>query len=108
MIKEISVSIAETKAKLSEKIRTCRELDRTYVITSHGKPKAVLISYETYLSLTEERIPPRTIDEKQWKKRRASKREAAHEIKKLFDEKKLSRKGQKGYKTRAVKRMERN
>lgn len=107
-MKEISVSVAETKAKLSEKIRTCRELDRTYIITSHGKPKAVLMSYEAYLDLAEEKTTPRTIDENEWKKQRVSKREAAHEIKKLFDERKLSRKGQKGYKKRAVKRMDRS
>lgn len=96
---EINISVAEMKAKLSEKIRTCRELDRTFVITSHGKPRAVLISYEAYMGMTEERTPQRRINAKTW----VQKREATHDIKNLFDEKKLSRKGQKGYKRRAVK-----
>ena len=102
----IAISVAEAKAKLSEKIRVCRSLDRTFVITSHGRPKAVLISYEAYLSMAEGGMTSRTLDTKRWKEQRASRREVAHEIKELFDEKRLSRKGQKGYKRRAVKRME--
>ena len=101
---EINISIAEMKAKLSEKIRACRELDRSFVITSHGKPRAVLISYEAYRGMTEQQSAPRRIKAKEWVKQQ----EAVHDIKNLFDEKKLSRKGQKGYKQRAVKRMDKD
>jgi prevent-host-death family protein len=103
---EIAVSVAEAKAKLSEKIRACRELDRTFIITNHGKPRAVLMSYEAYARLTEEEGTAREIDMASWHKTRRERKEVAREIKGLFDEKKLSRKGQKGYKRRAVKRME--
>jgi prevent-host-death family protein len=96
---EINISVAEMKAKLSEKIHACRELDRVFVITSHGKPRAVLISYEAYMGMTEKRTPQRKIKAKEW----IQKQEVAHDIKNLFDEKKLTRKGQKGYKRRSVK-----
>ena len=101
---EITVSVAEMKARLSEKIRACRELDRTFVITSHGKPRAVLISYESYRGLTGQQGTPRRINAEAW----VENREVAHDIKELFDEKKLTRKGQKGYKRRAVKRMDKD
>ena len=106
MGREINVSVAETKAKLSEKIRACRELGRTFIITSHGKPRAVLMSYEAYAGLIEKEQEPTIMDAKRWHKERSRRKEVAREIKELFDERKLSRKGQKGYKRRAVKRME--
>ena len=106
MDKEIALSVAATKAKLSEKIRACRELDRTFVITSHGKPCAVLMSYDAYVRMREPTEPSSAIDAERRQEDYAKQREAAHEIKVLFDEKKLSRKGQKEYKRRAVKRME--
>lgn len=106
MGREINIPVAEAKAKLSEKIRACRELDRTFIITSHGKPRAVLMSYEAYAHLTEEENEPKEIDMDRWLTTRRERKEVARDIKGLFDEKKLSRKGQKGYKHRAVKRME--
>ncbi len=106
MDKEISLSVAETKAKLSEKIRACRELDRTFVITSHGKPCAVLMSYDAYARMREPAEPPLAIDAERRQEAYGKQREAVHDIKELFDEKKLSRKGQKKYKQRVVKRME--
>jgi prevent-host-death family protein len=108
MDKPVPISVAEAKAKLSEKIRACTELDRTFLITSHGKPRAVLMSYEAYANLAEGERQPKTIDLKAWKQTRTKRREVARDIKNLFEETKLSRKGQKGYKRRAVKKMEGN
>lgn len=102
------ISVAETKAKLSEKIRACKELGRVFVITSHGKPQAALMSYEAFARLSEKESEVQEIDMARWRETRAKRKEVSSEIKKLFDEKKLSRKGQKGYKQRAVKKMENN
>jgi prevent-host-death family protein len=102
----IPVSVAEAKARLSEKIRACGALNRVFLITSHGKPRAVLMSYEAYTAMAGEERTPVTIDAKAWTATCASQKEVAGDLKNLFDEKGLSRKGQKGYKQRTVKRME--
>jgi prevent-host-death family protein len=102
---EVFISVAEAKAKLSEKIHVGCELGRVFVITSHGRPRAVLLSYEHYMGLKHEPTLPRSISLAEWKKKGPKRREVAKSIKDLFDEKALSRKGQKGYKRHAVRQM---
>ena len=103
---EIFISVAEAKAKLSEKINAGCELGRVFVITSHGKPRAVLLSYEHYMGLKHEPTLPCSISLAEWKHKGPKQRHIANSIKSLFDKNALSRKGQKGYKRNAVKQIE--
>lgn len=43
--------LSEVKAKLSEQMRLIASEGKRIVITCNGKPSAVLLSYEDYLSL---------------------------------------------------------
>lgn len=98
------ISVAEAKAKLSEKINNAANRGRRFAITSYGRPKAVLIDYREYLALTEKPQGSnfaRTISLDTWKKDSKKNSEIIESISSLFDEKKLCRKGQKGYKTNA-------
>lgn len=96
-------SIAETKARLSEKIRRVVDNNRRFAITSHGKPKAVLISYKNYIALTSNQNKT----ENQEKVEDMSARDKKTVIKSVtsrFDEKLLSRKGQKDYKNEKIRK----
>ena len=56
--------------------------------------------------VTSKEHKPLVINARLWNKERSKHKEVARGIKELFDEKKLSRKGQKGYKRRLVREME--
>lgn len=101
------VSVAKTKARLSEKLRGVDANSRRYAITSHGRPMAVLISYKEYLALSQNKSldEPQKISLTEWKKGRSERRQVVDSIASLFDETKLTRKGQKGYKKNAVEKM---
>ena len=104
------ISVAEAKARLSEKLRRVTSRGRRFAITSHGKPQAVLMDYKEYLSLREKggRGVAEEMSLRDWQKRKKSRRQVVRSVSSLFDEKHLSRKGQKGYKKNAVRKMEKN
>lgn len=102
--------LAEVKAKLSEKIREIGG-GRRLLITSHGRPQAVLISYQDYLVLLQERSDSQSqavgrIDFQQWKSEKGKRKEVASSILRYFDPTKLPRKGQKEYKRRRVAKFD--
>ena len=100
------VSVAETKSKLSEKIRNIINRGRKYAITSHGKPKVVLIGYQEYIALAEGvKTKPRKISLEKWKSDASKRGEVINSVSSLFDKSTLSRKGQKEYKKNEVKKM---
>lgn len=101
------ISVAETKARLSEKLSSAVLKGRRFAITSHGKPKAVILGYKDYLSLIENPSPeaPEEISLGEWKKNKKKRSEVVKSISSLFEETRLSRKGQKGYKKDAVSKM---
>ena len=98
------VSVAEVKAKLSEKLRRVSSHGRRFAITSHGKPKAVLLSYKNYIALLEKRnegeIEKISIDE--WKKDAKRRKKIVDSVSSLFDLNKLSRKRQRVHKGSVV------
>lgn len=102
------VSVAETKAKLSEKLNSVESKGRRFAITSHGKPKAVIIGYKDYISLVENAVAPsgNEIPIGSLKKKVAQRKNIIDSVASLFDDTKLTRKGQKGYKREAVGKME--
>ncbi len=104
------ISIAETKARLSEKIKNTETRGRRYVITSHGKPKAVLLNYKDYIALIDEddRSTGETINLNEWIKKKEGRQKVVDSVASLFDESKLTRKGQKEYKNGTVKKLGRN
>lgn len=98
--------IAEVKAKLSAMIRKISGGKRL-LITSHGRPQAVLLSYRDYLDLLREKTDSRDspvgqIDFKQWKGNRARRKEVRSGLLRHFDPAKLPRKGQKAFKRKRV------
>jgi len=103
------VSIADTKATLSEKIKRCNEPGRTFAITNHGKPVAVLLSYKQFLGLinqkTEQKEPIKLND---WLKEQPERDKIIQSVSALFNTKILSRKGQKKYKNDIVKQFRKN
>lgn len=102
------VSVAETKAKLSEKLKSAESKGRRFAITSHGKPKAVIIGYKDYIALTENAspAPQKEVPFDRLKKTVSQRKGIIESVAALFDERKLTRKGQKGYKREAVGKME--
>ena len=100
------ISVAETKAKLSEKLRSIESRGRRFAVTSHGKPKAVILGYKEYLSLLEAPLPPGEIKLDKWRSESGIRRKIIESVASLFDETKLSRKGQKGYKRHVIEKME--
>ena len=103
---EDRLSVAAFRARFAEQIERCNA-GRNIIITNHGKPRAVLMSFAEYNALAANTPEARlqNINMKEWEKGAKERREVADSIASLFDEKKLSRKGQKGYKQRAVKRI---
>jgi len=102
------VSVAETKAKLSEKIKSAESKGRRFAVTSHGKPKAVIMGYRDYIALVENAAAPQAKETSfdALKKKIGKRKNIVESIAALFDERKLTRKGQKGYKREAVRKME--
>lgn len=98
------INLAEMKAKLSEKVKWSGEKGRRFAITSHGRPKAVLLSYSDYLGLvgSKDAATPKTISFDEWNAGRGERQKVIDSVSSLFDAKKLSRKGQKGYKKNEV------
>lgn len=102
------ISVAETKAKLSEKLRSIESRGRRFAITSHGRPKAVIIGYKEYLSFSEKTSPsaPKDISLDKWQKKAKNRKKIVESVVSLFDSSNLSRKGQKRYKRNVVRKME--
>lgn len=100
------ISVAEMKAKLSEKLKNVEKRNRRYLITSHGKAKAVVISYKEYLALTQDRkeAKPKEISLDEWKKEKKERDKVISAVSAVFDTDSLSRKGQKEYKKNVVKK----
>lgn len=99
--------IAEVKAKLSAMIRRLSG-GRRLLITSHGRPQAVLLSYRDYLALLQgpsnpQEKPIGAIDFKTWKQEKPMRQEVRSSLLQYFDPAKLPRKGQKEYKRKRVK-----
>jgi prevent-host-death family protein len=95
------VPLSEAKAKLSEKVRTTTQNGRRIAITNNGRPTAILLSYEDFLSLLpqhEEQKPMKRIDYAEWEKGRKKREQIRDSIVSLFNVDQLSRKGQKSYK----------
>lgn len=108
MLSELDyVSVADLKARLSEKLKFVEGKNRRLAVTSHGRPRAVLISYMEYIALTEKSGDDKAkeIPIEEWQKGRAARKRVIDKIAGLFDETGLTRKGQKGYKKDAVKKM---
>lgn len=89
------LSVAEAKAKLSEKIRACRELDRIFVITSHGRPRAVLMSYDAHTSMGERGQEPKIIDAARWQQELEKRRGLRMKSKNASTKRRSAEKGKK-------------
>lgn len=88
------ISIAETKAKLSENIKRAEQNNRIFALTRHGKPKAVLISYKRYCALVNDSsTSQKTIDIKEWKKGIKERKKIVSTISDLFNISKLKKRG---------------
>jgi prevent-host-death family protein len=100
--------LSDVKAMLSERIRELNE-DRSYlVVTVHGRPVAVLLSYDAFLSWAEpSKSADTTLDFDAWKRDRRRRRRVRDSVLGLFDVASLPRKGQKRYKREAVKALRR-
>lgn len=99
--------IAEVKAKLSAMIRSLSGGKRL-LITSHGRPQAVMLAYRDYLALLQEpsalrEKPVGAIDFKVWKQEKPMRQEVRSSLLRHFNPAKLPRKGQKEYKRKRVK-----
>lgn len=105
--------LSEAKAKLSEFIRRLSGGKRI-VLTTNGRPTAVLISYRDFLSLLSPAGSPGpepgadVIRLEDWEKDRPKREKIKQTILGLFDVASLSRKGQKAYKKEKVDEFRRN
>lgn len=104
------VPLSEVKAKLSEFVRKTSSGAKRVALTTNGRPSAVLMSYEDYLKFmgqradVEAKYPIRKISLSAWRKEKANQESVRDTILNLFDPSKLSRKGQKNYKARLIRR----
>lgn len=100
--------LTEVKAKLSEQIKKLSSGKRI-AITANGRPAAVLLNYEEFLSLaaafkkSPHPGPERVIQYEDWLKSAPQRKAVSDSINRLFDVEKLSRKGQKAYKKDKVR-----
>lgn len=100
------VPLTEAKATLSEQVRNSK--NRRIALTNHGKPEAVLLSYNDFLELLKKvSSNPSETNEKlipfeKWDRERKNRREVSRSIASYFDMEKLKRKGQKKYKKKRV------
>ena len=100
--------LSAVKARLSAYIRQLVPGQRRLVITNKGRPAAVLLAYQDYLSLLGNEAEPTRIvlpalSLKQWRQDRRKREEVLAAVSNLFDIKSLSRKGQKRYKRNRVR-----
>lgn len=102
---QIFTAIAEFRKNLAQFIERVVSGKERFIISQHGKPKAVLLSYPEYLQLTGG-LPKegKKISLQDWLKEKPVREEFEEEIAKHFDAAKFARKGQKGYKARAVQK----
>lgn len=109
-IREIEFQpLSEAKAHLSHVVRTLSP-ERRVAITTNGRPTAVLLSYNDYLSLLPQQshsYTPRRISMEEWKREEPQRLAVRDSILGLFDMKSLGRKGQKRYKQEAVRGFKR-
>lgn len=101
--------LSEAKAHLSHVVRTLSP-ERRVAITTNGRPTAVLLSYDDYLSLLPPQshsYTPRRISMEEWERDEPNRIAIRDSIANLFDVKSLSRKGQKKYKAEAVRAFKR-
>lgn len=100
--------LTEVKAKLSEKVARLDRERRLLAITLNGKPKAIVVPYQDFLDWTQNRLPsdePRRLSLTEWEKESPRRKEVSESVKKLFDLSSLNRKGQKPYKSDALKKL---
>lgn len=96
------------KARLSAVVKDLPARQKKIVLTTNGRPTAVLISYEDFLRLfsrTEPDADPIRFED--WKRERKNKEKIRDSIVELFDISKLTRKGQKKYKEESVRAFDR-
>lgn len=104
------VPLSEVKARLSEFVRKAAASKKRVALTTNGRPSAVLMSYEDYLRFMDQgpdagaKYPARKISLSTWRKEKTNQESVRDTILNLFDSSKLSRKGQKKYKERIVRR----
>lgn len=109
LLKTEFTPLAEAKAKLSALVRKIVGGKRL-VITSHGRPQAVLLSFQDYLSLLPEtpvssKEPVGEIQFQNWRRGKPERKEVRASILKHFNPTTLPRKGQKDYKRKRVERF---
>lgn len=102
--------LTEVKAKLSEKVARVDRTRRLLAITLNGKPKAIVVPYQDFLDWIQNRplsYEPRRFSFREWEKESPRRKEVSDSIKNLFDLSSLGRKGQKPYKSDALKKFNR-
>lgn len=101
--------LSEAKAHLSHVVRTLSP-ERRVAITTNGRPTAVLLSYDDYLSLLPPQphsYTPRRISIEEWERNEPTRLAIRDSIANLFDVSLLSKKGQKKYKADMVRGFKR-
>lgn len=106
------VPLAEVKAKLSAWIRGLVAGQNRVAVTVNGRPQAVLLSYQDYLTLARQHESPQSesrgvIPFEEWKRNRRQQEKVRDSIEGLFDMSSLPRKGQKSFKRETVRGFDR-
>ncbi len=109
--------LSEVKAKLSALMRLIIGQKKRMVVTTNGRPTAVMLSYKDYLELLKQTPAredvagagevERTIDFEEWKRSRKQRRMASESIRRLFIPEELPRKGRKKYKEEMLRALSR-
>ena len=97
--------LSEVKAKLSERLKTLEDQGKHLVITTNGRPSAVIIPYALYLKLLESRqeASPREIEFDRWRLDLPHRQQTTKTFLSLFDLDSLSKKGKSSYKEKALR-----
>ncbi len=99
------------KARLSEVMCSLRDNQKRVVITTNGRPTAVLLSYDDFLEIVSaantDLDKTQVIDFEEWKKKRKNREKVRDSVVSLFDTSLLTRKGQKKYKEDTVRDFQR-
>ncbi|QQR81800.1 MAG: type II toxin-antitoxin system Phd/YefM family antitoxin [Deltaproteobacteria bacterium] len=99
------------KARLSLIVKNLQSHGKKVVLTTNGRPTAVLLSYDDFLYLTSPQgsllSNEKPINFEEWKKEKESREKVRDSVVSLFDISKLSRKGQKKYKEETVRELDR-
>ena len=99
------------KARLSAIVNDLKSQGKKVVLTTNGRPTAVLLSYAEFLKLSSQEdsllLDKAPIHFEDWKKERKIKEKVRDSIVSLFDVSRLSRKGQKRYKEETVREFSR-